>query len=460
MGPPATLTHVVDSLSRFPLHTLSGLGRVSEMILRLSDSLTRGLVVVVAVAIGAWLSFLAIRAAVARYGSEGESDKRLHLAVRLEPTNPTYWYLQGRHQQYNLEQPDSPSAEASYKKAIQLDPGYTDAWLELATAYELDGNFDEARAAYIHAKKSYPVSAEVSWRYGNFLLRQGDQVRAYTEVRRAIEADPTRAAIAFSRAYRSKPDIEEILRQLLPATPRVYAEVITQALRDNQVAVAEIVWKELLALHPRLGMNNMGLVGALLQARDYVAARRVWDEGTANMDLPPLLQTPGSVIWDPSFESGINDQRYFSWHFNPLLQGVSVAFDRSEKRTGIQSLRLSFDGKHNPDLDAACTLGIVQSNTAYHFTGWIKTSNITTENGIEFRISSPDDHNTATLKTRELHGSLPWTLVEGRWAAVNTHRVYVCVTREPSDNPRVRISGTAWVDEITLIPEQADHRKP
>lgn len=426
------------------------------MILRTPNRLARALVLVAAVLFGSWLSFFSIRAAVARYVADGD---RLRLAVRLEPRNPEYWYLLGRHQQYNLEQPDSVLAEASYKKAIELNPLYTDAWLELATAYELDGNFDEARSAYVHAQKSYPTSAEVFWRYGNFLLRQGDRIRAYTMMRRAIEADPTRAQVAFSRAYRASPNIEEILQQLLPATPRVYGDVITQALRDKQVAVAETVWKELITLHPRLSMDRMDLVGTLLQDREYDLALHVWDQGVETMDLPPLLQSPGSVIWDPSFESGINDRRYFSWHFKPLDQGVIVRLDRSEKLTGIQSLRISFDGKHNPDLDAACTLGIVQPNTTYHFAGWVKTNNITTENGIEFRVFSPDDHRTAALKTREFHGTLPWTLVEGTWAAVDTHEVQVCVTREPSDNPEIRISGTVWVDQITLIPDRQGSRK-
>jgi tetratricopeptide (TPR) repeat protein len=170
------------------------------MILRLSDSLARGLVVVLAVLVALWLSFFSLRAALAQYGAEGDSDRRLQLAVRLEPGNPVNWYLLGRHQQFNLENPDSASAEASYKRAIALNPSYTDAWLDLGTAYELDGNLDQARAAYLHAKSSYPSSADVSWRYGNFLLRQGDQVQAYTELRRAIEADPHRAAAAFSRA--------------------------------------------------------------------------------------------------------------------------------------------------------------------------------------------------------------------------------------------------------------------
>src|SRR5271169_699680 len=199
------------------------------MILRLSDSLSRGLVVAAALLVGLWLSFFGVRAAIARHDSEGVTAKQLEAAVQLEPGNPSYWYVLGRYQQYNLEQPDAALAEESYKRAIALNPLATDAWLDLGTAYELDGSSDEAREAYIRAKKSYPVSADVSWRFGNFLLRQGEQAQAYAELRHAIEADPGRAATAFSRAYRANPNIDEILAQLLPAKQSVYVDVINVA---------------------------------------------------------------------------------------------------------------------------------------------------------------------------------------------------------------------------------------
>src|SRR5215469_12768585 len=127
------------------------------MILRLSDSLSRELIVAGALVLGLWLSFFGVRTAIARYGADGNTVKRVATAVRWEPGNPDYWYLLGRYQQYNLEHQDSRSAEASYKNAIALNPLHTNAWLELATAYELDGNFEEARAAYIHARESYPI---------------------------------------------------------------------------------------------------------------------------------------------------------------------------------------------------------------------------------------------------------------------------------------------------------------
>jgi tetratricopeptide (TPR) repeat protein len=430
------------------------------MILRLSDSLSRGLVVVSSVLLGLWLSFYGTRAAIARYGVEANTANGLKLAVRLEPKNPSYWYFLGRYQQYNLEQPNSVLAVESYRKAVALNPLFTDAWLDLGMAYELDGNPDQARVAYLEAKPSYPGSAEVSWRYGNFLLRQGQQVQAYTELRRAIEADPRRAAIAFSRAYRSNPNLDEILEQLLPAKPGVYLDVISEAAGAKQLAVAQSVWAQLIALHPQLRIREVGyLVSELLQAGDLSAARRVWDQGVATMNLPPLLEAPGSVLWDPSFESGINGYS-FSWYFEPIVQSVSIGLDRSEKLSGNQSLRLSFDGKHNPNVQAACTMGIVQPGTAYHFSGWIKTRDITTENGVGFRLRSTDDGSAPVQNTREFHGTNPWTSVDQTWTAgPHTHRAQVCVVRDPSDNPGVRISGTAWVDDVNLIPEPPGRHK-
>ena len=431
------------------------------MILRLSDSLSRGLVVAAALLVGLWLSFFAIRAAMARYYSEGDTAKRLEAAVRLEPGNPEYWYGLGRYQQYNLEQPDAALAEESYRKTIALNPVATEAWLDLGTAYELNGNTEEAREAYLQAMKSYPVSADVSWRYGNFLLREGRQVEAYAELRRAIEADPQRAAAAFSRAYRVNPDVDQILNELVPPRPSAYVEMINEAVSEQQLGAAKAVWDRLLTLHPRLALRDFErLVAELLAAGDYDDARRVWDQGTTTMNLPPLLEPPGSVVWDPSFESNLNGYS-FAWQFKPIVQGVSVGFDTSEKHSGSQSLQLTFDGKHNPDLEAACTLAVVQPSTIYHFSGWIKTKDVTTEYGVGFRIHSYGKSEAPVVNTKQIYGNNPFTMIEQTWTTgPDIRRAVICVTREASDNPEVRISGTAWVDDVNLVPQPAEPSKP
>ena len=431
------------------------------MIVRLSDSASRGLLVAAALLVGLWLSFFGIRAAIAYHDSEEETAKQLEAAVRLEPSNPDYWYILGRYQQYNLDQPDALLAENSYRKAIALSPDATEAWLDLATAYELDGKTEEARDAYLQAKKSYPVSAEVSWRYGNFLLRQGELPQSYQELRRGLEADGTRSAAAFSRAYRSNPNIDELLAQLLPPYPWVYVDVIKEALSEKQLAVARIVWARLLTLHPRLTVGDFeGLVFQLQQAGEFTEARRVWDQGTSTMNLPPLFQPRGSVVWDPSFESEANGF-FFSWTFQPITQGVHIVFDKTEKHSGRQSLRLSFDGQHNPNLDAACTCADVQPGASYRLSGWIKTRDLTTDQGVGFRIYPYGNSAAPLVNTKQIYGNNPFTLIDQAWTAnPNVRLVKICITREPSDDPYVRISGTAWVDDVNLVPEVAEHLQP
>jgi hypothetical protein len=431
------------------------------MILRLSDSLSRGLLVLGALAVALWLSFFGARSGIAGWFAEGDSVRDLQLATRLEPRNPEYWYRLGHYQQFNLEQPDVSTSLESYQKTVQLDPGSTEAWLDLGTAYELAGNIPAARDAFQHAKKSYPLSADVAWRYGNFLLRQDDLPAALVELKSTLQADPRRSGAAFSRVYRADPDINIILNDLLPPVPSAYVDAIAEAVGSQQLAVAQTMWMRLQSLNPHLKMWEFnGLVAALLANGDYDAARRVWDQGTATMNLPPLIQPKESVLWDPSFESGIKDQ-VFAWSYKPLDQGVHADLDPAEKLSGRQSLRLTFDGEHNPNADIACAMGIVTPGLKYLFSAWVKTKDLTGDEGVRFHLRSAGNSKIPLTTTKDTHGTSPWTFVEQEWTAgPGVHRVEVCISRDPSTNADIRISGEAWVDDVTLVPEVKEHRRP
>jgi Tetratricopeptide repeat len=431
------------------------------MILRLSDSLSRALLVLGALGVALWLTFFGVRSGIAGRVAEGEAGKDLQLAARLESRNPEYWYRLGHYQQFNLEQPDITLSIESYLKAVQLAPGYTDAWLDLGTAYELNGNTAAARDAFERAKRSYPASADVAWRYGNFLLRQGEIKPALHELKFTLESDPRRSGSAFSRVYRADPDVNAILDDLLPNVPSAYVDAIAEAVDSQQLAVAQTMWARLMTMNPRLEIADFDrLVTALLSNGDYDAARRVWDQGASTMKLPPLIQPQGSVLWDPSFESGVNHQ-VFSWNYKPLDQGVHAELDSTEKLSGIQSLRLTFDGEHNPSEDIACALGIVTPGMKYLFSGWVKTKTLTGDEGVRFHITAVGNPKVPVVSTKETHGTSPWTFVEEQWTAdPGVHRVSICVTREPSTNADVRISGDAWVDDVTMVPEVPEHRRP
>src|SRR5258707_6422838 len=106
------------------------------MILRLSDSLSRGMLVIGSLLVALWVSFFGVRGGIAGLAADSESINELRWSVRLEPNNPEFWYRLGHYQQFNLEQPDVVTAVVSYKKAIALNPRYTQASFDLGASYE------------------------------------------------------------------------------------------------------------------------------------------------------------------------------------------------------------------------------------------------------------------------------------------------------------------------------------
>src|SRR6266404_7457480 len=202
------------------------------MIQRLSKTAHRGILVIAAFALATTLSYSSIRNARAVHFAGLQTFEGIEHATHLEPDNARNWYLLGRYWQYNLENPDVRRAIRSYVSALSLNPASSEIWLDLASAYESEANLVAARDAFLNAKKTYPLSAEVSWRYGNFLLRQGELEPAFVEIRRSVEADPGRAPEAFSRCLRVEPDANVILDRVLPAKSDIYMAVMGDLAQD------------------------------------------------------------------------------------------------------------------------------------------------------------------------------------------------------------------------------------
>src|SRR5690349_11541804 len=196
------------------------------MLLRLPNVPARVAAVFLAFVLAATLAYSSIRNA--RAAHEAGLGKRIgyESAVRLEPGNAENWYLLGRYWQYTLDEPNARLAIQNYRHSLVLNPGSADAWMDLATAYETEGEIQNARDAFVQAKRAYPLSAAVAWRYGNFLLRQDEVSQAFAEIRRAAYADPKRSGEAFSRCWRVAPDVNVILDNVLPPDRDGYLSVI------------------------------------------------------------------------------------------------------------------------------------------------------------------------------------------------------------------------------------------
>ncbi len=431
------------------------------MILRLSSNAQRAVVVAASFSVALVLSYFSIRNALAAHYVGLQTGQSFERAVRLEPTDPQNWYLLGRYWQYNLEDPDAARAIHSYLTALSLNPASWEMWLDLATVYETESNPAAARDAFLRAKKIYPLSAEISWRYGNFLLRQGELNLAAIEMRLAVAADPKRGAETFSRALRAGFDIETILDRVLPPVSDAYLDVIRDQTADRHTDNALKVWGRLASLHPRISMyDSFPLVGAMTAEKRIAEASRVWDQAALFSGLNDLPSPQGSVVWDGGFESNVKDGG-FSWLILGGLRNVQVGFDTQEKHSGNRSLRLIFDAKSSDYFLGICHYVPIKPSTAYLFSAWVKTRALTTDQGIRFQLHSLDSQYAATANTSDVHGTSPWTRTTMSWTSANdVHEVQVCLARFPSEEAGSKIQGTVWVDDVALVPQRAEHPKP
>jgi tetratricopeptide (TPR) repeat protein len=432
------------------------------MILRLSSSAQRGALVFAAALVAAFLSYFSIRNARAdHFAGLQKNLQALERATQLEPGDARNWYLLGRYWQFNLEDSDPQKAARAYKTAVSIDPHSTVSWLGLGSAYESAGDLPHAREAFLQAKKVNPLSAEAAWQYGNFLLRQGDLESAFTEMRRAVESDPKRGAEAFSRAFRAEPDVNRILNRAIPPNRDVYVDIIWDQITDGQTDIALQVWDRLVAIHPRLPLREVSpLIGALRNSKRITDARRVWEQAVVVAGMADLQGPPRSVLWDGGFESGVTGGGY-SWLFPEDLRNVQVSIDAQERHSGEHSLRLTFDGKSIVNSMDICHYVPVSPSTSYHFSAWVKTKAVTTDQGVRFQLRSLGTHDTSVAMTPELHGSEPWTHIEIPWSSgKDVQEVQVCLVRFLSDQLENKIKGTTWVDDIALVPDSAEHPKP
>jgi tetratricopeptide (TPR) repeat protein len=414
----------------------------------------RQAILVFALAAGALLSYQAARLWLAYHRIHSTRLEIIERGAALEPGNADAWDLLGRYRQLDFANADPQQELADYQRAVQDDPLNATFWMNLAGAYEENGDLSAAQSAFERARAVYPLSAEVAWSYGNFLLRQGKDAEGYAEIHHAVQSDPKLLTLAVSRVWRSSRDVNMLLDQVLPPDVDAYFHALDFFASIRQTDAALVVWHRLLLLGKIIPLRKtFPFFDELIQDDRSADAKQAWVEALATAGLPHDEPQNHSLVWNGGFSRNF-DNGGLGWRWNSPI-GVAIDFDSAPPSYGVRTVRLDFGGGSNLEISEPMQYVPVEPSRTYHFHGYMRTAEISTESGMRFSVVDFNHNSTVNVLSDNLTGSHPWTAAEmDVTTGPDTHFLVVRLLREGSRLFENKLSGTVWIADVSLIPAE------
>ena len=379
---------------------------------------------------------------MAAYLSEKSDLSSRQLAARLEPGNAEYRYRIGRYFALALQ---SPEAVENYRAALALNSHHSDYWLGLATAYKVLGDQTAQQAALEHAISVDPTTPDVAWQAANLYLSNGNTTRAIQEFRVVLQNDSYRMPSALELCWRAEPDVELLLRNVIPPTISVYSSFLELLISKKELAAAATVWGRSVELQQPVETRYVfEYVKVLVDQGDVAQARKVWQQAAHLSDLTSYQSSPENLVINGEFSLPLLNAG-FDWQYEKRPT-ISLSLDPMQSHLGPHSLRISFEGG---PVDSAGIRQLIpaEPNTNYDFSAYFKAESVEGAGGPQFAIN--DFYSGSTYFTsEELKNSDVWKQVSGSFTTRPDAKLLTITIRKIPPDTAVR--GKLWIDGVRL----------
>ena len=333
-----------------------------------------------------------------------------------------------------------------FLKAVRREPAAPDRWCDLGEAMLSSGRLEQARYCFSNALDLGRNIPPVLLRAAHFYRAVGENERALGQTSRVLEKSSIDDALVFDWYTVEKMSLAEVLSRGLPEGPRAVQAYFRYLLALDRVADAGKVWEWALSHHDTDDKLAREYVNFLVRDQRYRDAAETWALYSGDR-RNPYLQS--NWLWNGDFEcepSGLA----LDWRIENPDDSVTTRLDSKVAHTGNRSLRIDFAGKQNVNYSYTAQNAVVTPGS-YHFEAFVRTMDITTDQGVGFHIYDPEMPARLDLQTEHLVGSNAWQKIEQTVRVPRgTRLVSVVVTRAPSLKFDNKISGTVWIDGAVL----------
>jgi tetratricopeptide (TPR) repeat protein len=390
----------------------------------------------------AYVGFSAAQFAAAWLGSRTDL-KSLKRAAFLDPGNAEYRYSLGRY--YDLMARDPSAAVGQFEAALKLNPHSARYWFDLASVYQVLGDITQQGVALEHAIHADGMTPDVAWEAGNFYLVRGENEKALREFRVVIANDPSDANQAMQFCLRIQPDVDVLLRDILPVRAETYTSFLTLLESRQDTAGAAKAWNALMQTHEPFELRHAyDYIVYSVQHKEVDQAVLVWQQVGSRFGLSAYLPSPGNLVVNGDFNLNILNAG-FDWQYQ-RQSSVNLTPDPTDFHAGRRSVLITFDGPGINDAGIYQYVA-VQPNTTYNFTGYYKNSEMEGAGGPHFTVQ--DMYTRAIYyESEELKDAGFWKSVTGEFTTgADCKLVVLHIRRVPEGSP---MRGKLWVNDFHI----------
>jgi len=375
--------------------------------------------------------------------AQSDEPSRLQLAARLAPGNADYQYRMGKL--LGFVQNDPAAALPFYRAAVGLNPHIARYWLDLAAAYQVDGNSSGQRDAIENAVRANPTNPDVAWEAGNFFLVQGDTDLAFRQLRMVLENQPNMAGLVLQLCWRASPNVDTLLARVVPDTTDANLAFLQLLMSKKDPDGAAKVWQRIVDMRCPFDRRNLfEYIKFLISDHRVDQARLVWQQAASPLGLSAYVPSSNLIV-NARFDLDVLNGG-FDWNYR-VQRGVTLTLDPTQFHVGHRSLSIVFEGEGINDTGVH-QLVPVEGNKTYEFSAFYKTENIQGAGGPVFAVhdlySGQNYYTSEELKSSD--GG--WKQVDGTFTtAPDSRLLVVLIERVPAGNA---IRGRLWIDDFDL----------
>ena len=377
------------------------------------------------------------------------SKERFLKAIQLIPSNPDPYYRLGLFFQWDIRNIDLKESLKYFREAIRRNPLEQQYYLNLAKVLHRTGEKSLSIQTLEKAILVFPTGYQGRWVSGNLLLQQDMPEKALPHFIYILSNFPNQTGLVYDVLLRAINDTGFILKNVVPKEPSSMNQYLAYLYDIGDKESAKKAWEA----RASYGVKNdrgqiLRHIEFLISQGDLNEAFQAWKAGLREEGLS--IPSDENLITNGGFETKEILGGGFDWKMTNV-PGAEISFDHSIAFEGKGSLKIVFNGKENIDFRHVYQFVALKPSSEYVLKTHMKTKGVTTKSGIRIEISGVGP---------AFYGASESLIADNGWKELmiafrtppQSQGGVVTVRREKIDKFDRFISGTVWIDNVSLTP--------